>query len=115
MQMNAWNIFINAYNQKSASDFKFKPENSTQFDLNKVTNQFLSNLISLDSLQSQQLKDILSKGLMPACMQHSIICPAYKGKGKDKQEADSYRLISLISKFYVIIERIVLKLISDDV
>ena len=61
------------------------------------------------------VKGILDEGPMPACMQHSIICPAYKGKGKDKMDAESYRLIGLISKFYVIIERLMLKLISEDV
>lgn len=37
------------------------------------------------------LKTILENIELPACIQHSVISPLYKGKGKDKFDPNSYR------------------------
>ena len=90
--------------------------NSKSTGIDNIKAEFLSKGgYSVNVLVFIILKVILTNICVPACMQHSIISPLYKGKGKDKFDPNSYRLIALISRFYVTIEKLIMLLVSDDV
>lgn len=57
-------------------------------------------------------KNILLNNRIPDILQYSIICPIYKKKKKDVYDPNSYRLIAILSKIFLVLERLVLTVLG---